>query len=251
MKKVTLILFLVSFVFGIMLNSAMVLSQGNQNFASNSEDNSDETISGQERNMKQEREREFTNANGMRARIQRQVRIEDGKRIIDVTRTITDTNGNEQEVKIKIEENTEGIDSRRKITIEGETGNENIIETELEVESEFEGEESDIMVKTTDGQRHAVKILPERVREVARERLRIREEGLSNLTLEEIMENGVPRVVYKLASKHPGRFLGIFKTALKAETQIDPETGEVLNVNKPWWAFLVNEEEVADDDSAE
>jgi len=248
---VVLILLLFSFVFGIMLNSTMVLSQGNQNSANNSEDNSDETSFGQERNMEQETKREFTNANGMRARIQRQVQIEDGKRIIDITRTIIDANGNEQEIKIKIEENTEGIDSRRKITIEGETGNGNIIETELEVENEFNEEESDIMIKTTDGQRHAIKVLPERVRKVVRERLRIRETSLSNLTIEEIMENGVPRVVYKLASEHPGKFLGIFKTAMKAETRIDPETGEILNINKPWWAFLVNEEKVDIDDFAE
>ncbi|MBU2616010.1 MAG: hypothetical protein KKC19_02810 [Nanoarchaeota archaeon] len=252
MKKVILILLLVSFVFGIMINSTMVLSQGensqgNQNSAINSED--DEANSGQERNMEQETEREFTNADGMRARIQRQVRIEDGKRIIDVTRTITDANGNKQEIKIKIEENTEGIDFEKKIIIESETGEENIIKTELEVESDFNEEESDIMVKTIDGQRHAIKVLPERVREIARERLRLREESSSNLTLEEVMRDGVPKVVYKLDSEHPGRFLGIFKTALKAETQIDPKTGEVLNVNKPWWAFLVNEEEVAFDEN--
>ena len=34
---------------------------------------------------------------------------------------------------------------------------------------------------------------------------------------------------------------------MKSETQIDPETGEIIDVNKPWWAFLVSvpEEEIS------
>ena len=56
----------------------------------------------------------------------------------------------------------------------------------------------------------------------------------------------VPRVVYKINSDHPGRFLGIFKMEAKLEGDIDPETGELLIKNVPWWAFLLfgdNEEQ--------
>jgi len=71
---------------------------------------------------------------------------------------------------------------------------------------------------------------------------------VSNLTLEEVRHKNIPRVVYKVNSEHPGRFLGIFKLVLKAETQIDPETGEVLSVNAPWWVTFVTGTDLPDEE---
>ena len=52
-------------------------------------------------------------------------------------------------------------------------------------------------------------------------------------------------VVYNIKSNENGKFLGVFKMKLKVEAEVDPETGEIIYKNKPWWAFLVDE---GDDD---
>ena len=67
--------------------------------------------------------------------------------------------------------------------------------------------------------------------------------NISNFTLEEIKHKNIPRVVYQIETNKHGKFLGVFKLAMRIDSQIDPETGEVLNVNAPWWAFLVAQQD--------
>jgi hypothetical protein len=44
-----------------------------------------------------------------------------------------------------------------------------------------------------------------------------------------------------LKAKKAGRFLGLFKTRMNVEAEVDADTGEVVRTRKPWWAFLVAE----------
>ena len=122
------------------------------------------------------------------------------------------------------------------------------VDGEYEVESEVEigGEGDDISALTSDGKRHRIRINPERAK------IRLRERwnstfNITNISLEEVRHKNIPRVVYKLQSDHPGRFLGLFKMALKVRSQVDPETGEVLASNVPWWAFLLTGLEIPED----
>ena len=82
--------------------------------------------------------------------------------------------------------------------------------------------------------------MPDQVVELALERLKA-----LNFTIElkEIKDNNKLRVIYNIEANKTGRFLGIFKLKLKLEGQIDPETGEFIRINKPWWAFLVTGED--------
>ncbi|MBS3157644.1 hypothetical protein J4442_05770, partial [Candidatus Woesearchaeota archaeon] len=55
------------------------------------------------------------------------------------------------------------------------------------------------------------------------------------------------RAVYEARIEKEGKILGLFKARTELSTRIDPDTGEVLEVKKPWWFFLVgNVEEVTE-----
>lgn len=88
----------------------------------------------------------------------------------------------------------------------------------------------------------SINYLPDNASKIAKERLRIRNENFS-IQLREKIHNNIPKVVYNIEANKSGKFLGIFKLAMKEEMDIDPETGEVIEVSKPWWAFMVSEQD--------
>ena len=78
--------------------------------------------------------------------------------------------------------------------------------------------------------------MPDTASEIAIERLK----ALNfTIQLREKIHNNIPKVVYNIEANKNGKFLGVFKLKMKSSAQIDPETGEVLEVNAPWWTFLV------------
>ena len=206
--------------------------EDDDNSGSNSGSEDGEGISGKDKEkVKEEFKREFITDDGKRVEIERKIEVEDGRIKIEIRRTITDENGNKVEVKIKIEERADG---KKVVMIEGKE--EFDVETELKIETDFENNESDLEVTTSDGVRHKVIVLPDRASEVAIEKLKSK-----NFTVElkEVTERNIPRVVYNIEANKHGRFLGVFKLKVRVEGQIDPETGEIIGVSKPWWAFLV------------
>ena len=115
-------------------------------------------------------------------------------------------------------------------------------ETEVEVNESLEVETNNqgvLTAKLRNQERKQIKFMPENASVIARERLRVR--NLTKIELQEKVHNNIPRVVYNIEAEKPGRFLGIFKFAMKVSTEIDAETGEVITTSKPWWAFLVKE----------
>jgi hypothetical protein len=90
-------------------------------------------------------------------------------------------------------------------------------------------------ITLSNGRNAEVKIMPETASERAIERL-----GELNFTIElkEVGKGDDVKIVYELTGNKNGRFLGIFKIQAKIQAQVDAETGEVIKVEKPWWAFL-------------
>lgn len=202
-------------------------------------DNEEKEDDGEDRTdgIREEIKREFIE-DGKRVEIERKVEIEDGEMKIEIRRIITDEDGNKTVVIIKIEEK----DGKSKIKVVGKEEFE--ADTELELETEFEGNESIIRAILSDGNKTDIKILPDRASEIAIETLRSK-----NFTVElkEVLHQNIPRVIYNIQTNKNGRFLGVFKLKIKIEAQLDPETGEVLGIIKPWWAFLVTGEDDPDD----
>jgi len=247
MNKLFLLLALSFFIFGIALSFPIIIAgeDDNNSGSSNSdsdnqvdekdEDKDDEDRSGKEGRFREEIKLEFIDEDGNRVKIERKVEIKDGEIKIEIKRKIIDSDGTVVERIVIVERDEDGIKKRIKIKRVDGTG-EFEVETELEIDDEFEGNESDLMALTSDGKKHRIKILPDRASEIAIERLKSK-----NFTIElkEILHKNIPRVVYNIETNKNGKFLGVFKLKVKIEGEIDSETGEVLNINKPWWAFLV------------
>ncbi|MBR9705432.1 hypothetical protein GOV14_00190 [Candidatus Pacearchaeota archaeon] len=102
----------------------------------------------------------------------------------------------------------------------------------------------------SNGRKAEIKIMPSTASEKAIERL-----GELNFTVEfkeivrgkkcaekggcKIIEEGlVP--TYVMTGEKKGKFLGLFKIKGKITTEINAETGEILSIKKPWWAFLAS-----------
>jgi len=186
-----------------------------------------------EENKLRERVRAETHSNGNKIEIERRIETTaDGEIRIKIKRKIIDVNGSEIEQTLIIEKSEDGI--KRILKVEGQEDVE--VETELELDDEIEGNETNIGAMLSNGRRAEIKIMPNTASEVALERLRA-----MNFTVElkEVRERNEVRAVYSVEAEKQGRFLGVFKTRVKFESHVDPETGELLNVNKPWWAFLV------------
>jgi len=184
--------------------------------------------------------------NGTRVQTQREVQSENGKTTVQIQRTMTYANGTQIQVKIQIETENKNGSITRQINVEREGEHYNVsISHDLNVSDEFVGNQSRIVARLSNGQNANVSILPDQALNATLARLRIRQQLVNNGTnvsiqLRERIHNNVPQVVYNVEANQTGRFLGIFKVALRSNTEINAENGNVVAVNQPWWAFLVS-----------
>jgi hypothetical protein len=96
----------------------------------------------------------------------------------------------------------------------------------------------------SNGKNAEIKIMPDAASEHALEKLRLRvcsEENGCSIELKEIGEGEGLRAAYEVQVERHSRILGIFAKKMQVRAQIDAENGEVVNVDKPWWAFLAME----------
>lgn len=139
---------------------------------------------------------------------------------------------------VEIEFESKNGEIKKKIKVKNK-----IAETELELEEEVEDGKSKLKAKLSNGNFYDIKIMPDRASEVA---LGVLESKGVNLELKEV-GNEEKRAVYEARVEKQGRILGLFRARAELSTRIDPDTGEVLEVKRPWWFFLVNNaEEVAE-----
>jgi len=102
-----------------------------------------------------------------------------------------------------------------------------------------------LKVQLSNGKNAEVKIMPDTASERALERLRLKvcsEENGCQIQLKEVGENSEKRqLAYEIQIQRHSRILGIFQAKMQIQTQVDAENGEVIQINKPWWAFLATE----------
>lgn len=88
-----------------------------------------------------------------------------------------------------------------------------------------------------------VKILPDRASETAQERLRAKcEERNCTFELKEVGTGNQTRLAYEMSAEKEARLFLLFKNKMEVKAQVDAETGEIISVKKPWWAFLASED---------
>jgi len=240
-KKRVMVVFVCFLLAGLMLSSISVIAQnGNGNGASIDND-SIETETGQD-------EAGITRTRTKTVSVQ-----EGGERIVTVERSIeTGEEGEETKIKktiliagesqvteIRIRTKTEDGVTKRIIRIEN--GEVEEAETELELDDEFEDNETtELRARLSNGRFAEVKILPNVASEIARERLRAK-----NFTLElkEVANKTQIRAAYEIQFERHAKLLGLFRIKAQNKAQVDAETGEIIRIKKPWWAFLATEEE--------
>lgn len=194
---------------------------------------------------KEEFKKEIKTRDGKTIRIEKEVEIDkDGEIRIKIKREIQDSEGNEREVKIEIKEK----DGKRRIKVLGEEKNFSV-ETRLEIEDDFEDNETDLRVILSNGRKSAIKIMPDKASEIAIQKLKSKNFTLQLVEVE--LRNQNREVIYKASANKSGRLFGIFKTRLNIETHINSETGEALEIKKPWWAILVSGEDGQDESLSE
>ena len=118
-------------------------------------------------------------------------------------------------------------------------------ETMLNITEELdEDNETVLKVKDSNGNLRIIKIMPDTVAERALERLRLKncveEEGCS-IELKEVGQGEQAKLAYEMKTQRQSKVFGLFGARMQVQAQVDAETGEIVRVNKPWWAFLASE----------
>ena len=119
-------------------------------------------------------------------------------------------------------------------------------QTSMEMTQEQTQDKTKLKVKLSNGKNSEVKVMPDTASKKAMERLKMKvcsEENNCQIELKEVGQGEQARAAYEVKVKKQARFLGIFKTQMRVQAQVDAENGEVIQSKKPWWAFLASESE--------
>ncbi len=266
MKKMMLMFLLAFLVFGIALHSPLVVAEDNDSNSNRSgtsvdagvsgsvdtdedsdEDNDEdnETEDDEDKNKTEDIEDEEKETKDKEAdceiKIERKVKIENGKRVEEIKKKVECKDGRKEELQLTLENRTENGKVRERIKYQFE-GEDREVETEegIDLEEESNSTHYKLKARLRNGNETEIKIMPDRASQIAIDRLK----ALNfTVVLKEVSDRNVPRVVYNIETNKDGKFIGVFKLKMKVEGQIDPTTGEFLGTSKPWWAFLVSGED--------
>ena len=98
--------------------------------------------------------------------------------------------------------------------------------------------------KLSNGRNAEIKIMPDTASQTALQRLNLRNcTDDCSIELKEANIGDQVRAVYEVRAQRDSKVFGIFGAKMQVQAQVDAETGELIQVNKPWWAFLAVEPE--------
>lgn len=99
-----------------------------------------------------------------------------------------------------------------------------------------------VRAQLSNGRFAEIKVLPETASAVAQTEASARcVENNCSLVLKEVGRGDDTRVAYQVRAEKDTRIIGLLKSRMKLSILVDAETGEVIEVNRPWWAFLASE----------
>jgi len=83
-------------------------------------------------------------------------------------------------------------------------------------------------------------ITPEKAIAIINEKLEINNSDTKITIIEKENEDETkkPDLIYEASSKKEVKIFGIFKIQMDIISRVDASTGEVINIDKPWWAWL-------------
>jgi len=124
-------------------------------------------------------------------------------------------------------------------------------DTELEIEEETGGGKTKLKVKLRNGGDVEIKIMPGVASETALARLRLKfcsSDNNCTIELKEVLakvrkHGNETQLAYEVQAERHAIILAMFRTKMQVMAEVDAETGELIRVKKPWWAFLASEPE--------
>jgi hypothetical protein len=110
--------------------------------------------------------------------------------------------------------------------------------TQIRVENKVK-----LQATLSNGRNAEIKIMPETASQTAINMLGLKscDESNCSIELKEVGEGNSTKIAYEVKTKKEVKALGLFKSTVEIETQIDAETGEVIEINKPWWVSIKSE----------
>lgn len=93
----------------------------------------------------------------------------------------------------------------------------------------------------SNGRWATIKILPNVISERALEVFNTRcEERNCTLELKEVANGNKTRLIYELSTDQNSRVILFFKNKMPVKAEIDAETGDIVSIKRPWWAWLAS-----------
>ena len=117
-------------------------------------------------------------------------------------------------------------------------------ECECNMTQKKEQNKTKLNVQMSNGKNAEIKVMPDTASETALEKLRLKVCTVENnctIQLKEVGKGNETQLAYEIQIERHSRILGIFQKKMQVRAEIATENGEVLNVDKPWWAFLASE----------
>ena len=118
-------------------------------------------------------------------------------------------------------------------------------DTELELEEDTIGSRTKFKAKLSNGKNSEIKIMPDVASATALQRLRLKvcsSDNNCSIELKEVGQGEQIRAAYEIRAEKKAKVFGFFKARMRLESQVDAETGEVIQTRRPWWSFLATEE---------
>jgi len=176
--------------------------------------------------------RTFIDENGNEVKITIETEMYKGESKTETKRKITSPDGTEITFKTKTEIEDGETKTKTSVEINGAS-----FETKLSVSTKVEDGETKVVVKLSTGVDQVITTTPDEAALLALEEFR--STNNFNLELTEFSEGNEVKAVFKATAVEQGKFLGLFNTQINLETLIDTQTGEIIQTERPWWAFLI------------
>ena len=101
-----------------------------------------------------------------------------------------------------------------------------------------------LYARLSNGRNAEIKVMPDTASETALQRLRLRNcDENCTIELKEVGAGNRTMAAYEVKAQRNSRVFGLFRARMNVQAQVDAETGEMIQVRKPWWAFLATEAE--------
>jgi len=116
--------------------------------------------------------------------------------------------------------------------------------TSMKIDQEVIDGKTRLSAQLSNGKNAEIKVMPNAASETALERLRLRtcsEDNGCSIELKEVGAGDQMKIAYEVNTERQSKVFGLFGAKMQVQAQVDAENGEVLNVKKPWWAFLASE----------